>query len=326
MTAVLFYKLLAIFIAAGMGWFVGHMRWLGKAGGENDPARILSNVAFYLFVPALMFRTTARIELSQLPWLTVAAFFAPVILMLVAVYAYERKRHPDSPAAPAVRSITASFGNTLQVGVPLVAGVFGTDGLAVHITVVSLHALTLLTIATVLVEMDIARHAVGGASGATLRRTIVTTMRNTVIHPVVLPVLCGFAWHLTGLPLPPVLDEVLQMLGSAVVPLCLVLIGMSLSYYGLPRGAIRSLLGLAALKLLVLPALVLGIAHWGFGLSGMPLAVIVMMAALPPGSNAMMFAQRYRTLEAEASGAIVLGTILFAATAPIWLAVPAWLD
>ena len=322
MTAVLFYKLLAIFIASGMGWFVGHMRWLGKAGGENDPARILSNIAFYLFVPALMFRTTARVEISELPWLTVAAFFAPVVLMLVAVYLYERKRHPGNPAAPAVRSITASFGNTLQVGVPLVAGVFGESGLAVHITVVSLHALTLQTHATVIVEMDLARHTSGGAS---LQRTLLTTMRNTVIHPVVLPVLCGFAWHATGLPLPAVLDEVLQMLGSAVVPLCLVLIGMSLSYYGLPRGAMRTLLGLAALKLLVLPALVLGIAHWGFGLSGMPLAVIVMMAALPPGSNAMMFAQRYRTLEAEASGAIVLGTLLFAATAPIWLAIPAWL-
>ena len=89
---------------------------------------------------------------------------------------------------------------------------------------------------TVLVEMDLARHSAGGAS---LGRTVATTIRNTVIHPVVLPVLCGFAWHLTGIPLPTVLDEVLQMLGSAVVPLCLVLIGMSLAYYGLPRGAIR---------------------------------------------------------------------------------------
>ena len=111
-------------------------------------------------------------------------------------------------------AITASFGNTLQVGVPLVAGVFGESGLAVHITVVSLHALTLLTVATVLVEMDLARHTAGGAS---LGRTVATTIRNTVIHPVVLPVLCGFAWHLTGLPLPTVLDEVLQMLALAPV-------------------------------------------------------------------------------------------------------------
>ncbi|UXH78045.1 AEC family transporter [Roseateles amylovorans] len=322
MTAVLFYKLLAIFIAAGMGWFVGHMRWLGKAGGDNDPARVLSNLAFYLFVPALMFRTTARVDFATLPWLTVAAFFVPVVLMLIGVYLWQRARHPDNPAVPAVRSITATFGNTLQVGVPLVAGVFGEDGLAVHITIVSLHALTLLTIATVLVESDLARHH---RSGASLWGMVLVTVRNTVIHPVVLPVLAGFAWNLTGLGLPTVLDEVLQMLGSAVVPLCLVLIGMSLSYYGWPK-AWREMSSLIVLKLLALPALVLVIAHWGFGLSGMGLSVIVMMAALPPGSNAMMFAQRYRTLEGEASGAVVVATMLFALTAPLWLAVPVWLS
>ena len=69
----------------------------------------------------------------------------------------------------------------------------------------------------------------------------------------------------------------LQLLGTAVVPLCLTLIGMSLAYYGWPS-AWRGMLGLVAAKLLLLPALVLVLAHWGFGLSGQPLAVIVMMA------------------------------------------------
>ncbi len=75
----------------------------------------------------------------------------------------------------------------------------------------------------------------------------------------------------------------------------------------------------------MLPALVLAVAHWGFGLTGLPLAVVVMMAALPAGSNALIFAQRYDTLEAEATTAIVFSTLAFAATAPLWLAVLAWL-
>jgi hypothetical protein len=33
--------------------------------------------------------------------------------------------------------------------------------------------------------------------------------------------------------------------------------------------------------------------------------VLVMMAALPVGSNALIFAQRYETLQAEATAAIV---------------------
>jgi len=76
---------------------------------------------------------------------------------------------------------------------------------------------------------------------------------------------------------------------------------------------------------MVLPALVLALAHWGLGLSGQPLAVIVMMGALPVGSNALIFAQRYRTLEGETTAAIVLSTLLFVVTAPLWLALLALL-
>ena len=326
MTMLVLYKLLAIFIAVAIGWFVGRMRWLGEATGDgasaSDPARVLSNVAFYIFVPALLFRTTARLDLNSLPWLTLAAFFMPVLLVLLTVYGWRRWRRGAAcasaePAAPSVQAITATFGNTLQIGVPLAAGIFGEAGLAIHVTVISLHALTLLTALTLLVELDLARAnpAAGG-----LARTLLTTVRNTVIHPVVLPVLAGLMLNAIGVVLPAVLDEVLLMLGTAVVPLCLTLIGMSLAYYGWPK-AWGAVLGLAALKLLVLPAMVLVAAHWGFGLSGLPLAVIVMAAALPTGSNALIFAQRYRTQEGETTAAIVASTLLFMLTAPLWLAV-----
>ena len=61
------------------------------------------------------------------------------------------------------------------------------------------------------------------------------------------------------------------------------------------------------------------------GLAGVPLAVVVMMAALPLGTNALIFAQRYDTLQAEATTAIVFTTLAFAATASLWLGVLAWL-
>lgn len=321
MSWMVFYKLLAIFITVVIGWFVGRMRWLGDASaGGSDPARVLSNAAFYLFVPALLFRTTARLDVSHLPWLLLIAFFGPLLLLALGVYGYHRWRraHADEAARPSVQAINAVFGNTMQVGVPLAAGVFGEEGLGIHVTVLSLHALTVLTVLTTLVELDLARERARSQTQR-LRATLLTTVRNTVIHPVVLPVLAGLAWNLLGLRLPAVLDEVLQVLSTAVVPLCLTLIGMSLAYYGWPK-AWRGMLGLVALKLLALPALVLLVAHWGLGLSGLPLAVIVMMAALPTGSNALIFAQRYRCLEGESTATIVLSTVLFVLTAPLWLA------
>ena len=42
-----------------------------------------------------------------------------------------------------------------------------------------------------------------------------------------------------------------------------------------------------------------------------------MLAALPVGSNALIFAQRYKTLQAEATAAIVFSTLAFVLTAPL---------
>jgi hypothetical protein len=212
----------------------------------------------------------------------------------------------------------------VQLGIPLAAALFGEAGLAIHIALVSVHALFILSVLTVLVELDLARAHAQRHGAMPLGQVMLATLRNTLVHPVVLPVVAGMAWNLTGLGLHPVLDEVLLQLGSAVVPVCLVLIGVTLQAYGL-AGRLSGVLGTCIAKLLVLPAVVLVVAHWGFGLAGIPLAAAVMMAALPVGSNALIFAQRYEVLEAEATAAIVLSTIAFVVSASMWLGVLAWM-
>jgi predicted permease len=322
MTAAVFYKLLAIFLTVALGWVAGRMRWLGAGTDSSDPARVLSNAAFSIFVPALLFRTTARLDFATMPWRSVWAYFVPVVALALAVYAWQRARGAAArhgAAAPAVRSLAASFGNSVQLGIPLAAALFGEAGLAIHIPLVSLHALFLLSLATALAEIDQARARLPGQAPASLAATLAATVRNTVIHPVVLPVLAGLAWNASGLGLNPVVDETLALLGSAVVPVCLVLIGLSLAYYGV-QGHLRGAIGLSLIKLLAQPALVLAVAHWGFGLAGVPLAVLVMMAALPVGANPLIFAQRYATLAPEATAAIVFSTLAFAASAAGWLA------
>ena len=197
-------------------------------------------------------------------------------------------------------------------------------GLQLHLSIVSLHALALLTLLTLLVERDVA-HAAAREAGApaALSRMLLMTVRNTIVHPIVLPVLAGMAWNLTGVAIPGPIDEVLQMLSTAVVPLCLVAIGLSLGHYGL-RGAAVGAVALAGAKLLVQPAFVLA-AGLAAGLRGLPLAVVTMAAAMPTGTNALMFAQRYRSQEAESTAAIVVSTLAFAVTAPLWLLLVQWL-
>ena len=329
MSSVIALRLLSIFSVIALGWFAGRARLLGDS---EDTARLMSNAAFYLFTPALLFRTTARIDLASLPWATLAAFFGPVVGLLLAVYLWQhstQRTDPGDPAAPgepaepateparpAVRAISVSFGNTVQLGIPIATALFGEQGLALHIAIVSLHALTLLTVLTVLVEADLARAQVG--ERPSLGATALTTVRRTVIHPVVLPVVAGLAANLLSLPIPGPMDDVLKTLSQAVVPVCLVTIGLSLQQYGVV-GVAGQAVALSFGKLVVQPSLVLLAAHWGAGLTGTPLAVVVMCAALPIGTNALLFAQRYRAAEAEATAGIVLSTLAFVVTAPLWL-------
>ena len=315
MTSAVFLKLLAIFVVIAIGLIAGRAKFFG--GGEA--ARALSNTACYLFAPALLFRTTARIDFATMPWSALAAFFVPAVGWMLVIYAWRkwRRRHGSGmlPAEPSVRAISSTFGNTAQLGIPLAAALFGERGLSIHLAIVSVHALTLLSVLTLLVELDVARSGTGPAS---LGRTLLNTVRNTVIHPIVLPVMIGIAWNLSAAPIPAAMDEILVMLGQAVVPVCLIAIGMSLAHYGI-RGAARAAVWISVAKLLAMPLFVLLAGYAVFGLRGLPLTVIVMAAALPTGANALMFSQRYAAQEAETTAVLVVSTAAFVATAPLWL-------
>ena len=86
LSTLVFLKLVVIFVVVALGWVVGKLRWLG----DNDPARTLANAAYYIFVPALLFRTTARLEIEQMPAATLVAFFVPALAVLLLVYGSQR--------------------------------------------------------------------------------------------------------------------------------------------------------------------------------------------------------------------------------------------
>ena len=103
-------RLLAIFIVVAGAWIVGRLRWLGAAPepdrsagpgggvGVHDPARVLANSAFYIFIPALLCSTTARLDMATLPWRTLLAYFVPVQVLLFVLYGIHRYRQRYRPA------------------------------------------------------------------------------------------------------------------------------------------------------------------------------------------------------------------------------------
>jgi malonate transporter len=264
----------------------------------------LSNLVFLVLTQALLFRTMSSVHLERLEFRPVLHYFVvAAVLFFAMLMAYGR----DSRAS--VLALAGIFSNTLMIGVPLIGLAYGPAGQVLLFTLISLHALVLLTLATVVLELQMAREqaAVSGQKGQ-LWRTVAQAIRNAVLHPVPLPIIVGLLYAQTGWGLHPVVDKPLQLLGSAFGPIALVLVGITLSQTPIGKN-LGPALKLSLVKTVLHPVLMLAVG-WALGLRGLALSVMVAAAALPIGANVFLFSQRYRKEEDTVTAAVAVSTLV----------------
>lgn len=256
-----------------------------------------------VLTPALLFRTMSTVHVEQLNFKPVVMYFVAAALLFAVMLVWQ-----GFTRRAAVLALAATFSNTVAIGVPLVGLAYGEAGLVTLFTLISVHALVLLTLATVVLELAVAREeAVAGTGGGRhMMLTVLGAVRNGIIHPVPLPIIAGLLFAQTGLVLPVVVDRPLQLLGNAFGPLALVLVGVTLTQVRV--GAhLKGALGLTLVKNLAFPALVAALS-WSLGLSGLPLTVMIVAASLPIGANVFMFSQRYEVAEELVTASVAVST------------------
>ncbi|HNN88492.1 MAG TPA: AEC family transporter [Giesbergeria sp.] len=299
-----------LFIA--LGYLSGRQGWI-RAQAVKD----LSNLVFMVLAPALLFRTMAGVHVQELDFGPIAVYFGGVALVFGATLAWA-----GFSTLGAVRALGHTFSNNVMVGVPLVGLVFGQAGLVTLFTLISVHALILLTVATVVLELALARNQPGGTDDQAhvppaLWRMVLQALWSGLVHPVPLPIMAGLLYAQTGWPIPPLIDKPLQLLGQALGPLALLLVGVTLAFSTVGPH-FRAALRIALVKNATLP-LAVGTLGWALGLSGLPLAVMVTAAALPVGANVFLFAQRYEVGQDEMTAGVTVSTALGMATVPVVL-------
>ena len=289
-----------------LGYAAGRLRWI-RAESSKD----LSNLVFLVLTPALMFRTMGKVDVKQLEALPLLTYFAAVMLLFALILLWQGFNR-----RAAVLVLAATFSNTVMIGIALVSLAYGEAGLVILLSLISLHALVLLTAGTVILELAVAREASTGGQGAgAMLRTVLGAVRNAVIHPVPLPIIAGLLYAQTGWAIPEVVDKPLQWLGNAFGPLALLLVGVTLA--GTRVGPhLRGALGLMLIKNLLMPALVAGLGLF-MGLSGLALVVMVVTAALPMGANVFLFSQRYAVAEELVTASIIVSNAVALLTVPL---------
>jgi malonate transporter len=145
-------------------------------------------------------------------------------------------------------------------------------------------------------------------------------VRTTLTNPIIVGSLLGVLVAVSGLELPPIVLEPIELVGHAAVPLMLIAYGLSLHGQRLlePGTGRRDVLLASVLKLVAMPIAAWALGRFAFGLDGIELYAVTVLAALPTAQNVFVFAQRYETAELVARDTVFITTV---ASVPVLLTV-----
>ncbi|WP_372019696.1 AEC family transporter [Tistrella mobilis] len=289
------------------GWIVGRRRFI-DAGGLAG----LNRFTYWVALPPFLFVKVAEIPLDRLldPKLIGAYYGAGLIVYAIAVVG-GRRLFGGGPAISGIRGLGATFSNVGYMGLPLVIFAFGPEAAAPAMTIIVLDHVLMMGLTVLLIESE-------RAAGGGLKRALIKIARGLAFNPLILTIGAGALYGVSGLPLPKPVAAYGNLVGLAAAPCALFALGANLAGCSLARGMIE-VSGLALLKIVVHPLLVLGMATIVFALDPLLVRILVLEASLPIAVSVFVLADQYRMDTSRISAAILVSTLGSVATVSLAL-------
>ncbi len=227
-----------------------------------------SQIVFKLALPALVIRSLAVTNLSELGSLPlfgsylIALLITAVVVLLISFYTA-----PPESRGPVVHG--AFRGNVVIVGLALVQSALGDEAFILGLGLVAVFLPIYNLMASVALSLPYR------GEGSPFKGVLVTMIK----IPLIWSVIIGALWSLSGWQMPVILDRSLDYFGRLALPLGFLTIGANLSIHGLGKrwkGVVAAVSG----KLILYPLLALLIGTW-MGVDTMGLIVLFLMAGSP---------------------------------------------
>jgi malonate transporter and related proteins len=260
----------------------------------------------YVALPALFYRILARTPFEQLnnvPFILTATLATFVVLALSFAVALSM-RH--GVAESTIGALAGAYGNIGYMGPGLALATLGTEAAAPVALIFCFETLLFFSLAPFL--MALARPGGRGIAG-----TALDVLRRIVLHPLMIATALGAASAAAGVEPPVALDRLLQFLQNAAAPCALFTLGVTVALRPFERVPWDVPI-LVAIKLLVHPAVMLMLMMALGPFDPKWVATAVLMAALPPALNVFVLGRQYSAWVSQASGAVLLGTLVSVAT------------
>lgn len=224
-----------------------------------------------------------------------AAAFA---LMILVPYLFFRKGSRDRE----VGLITTAFPNVGFFGIPLISGVFGTEGVFFLTTMITMFNVLVWTYGVILM------------SG---RRDSLKVTLKRLVSPALVAVAVGLVCFSFGILLPDTVVSPLQKLGNMNTPLAMLISGAVVARANFQQGLRDPMVyKISFLRAILLPALVALLLFW-LPVNPMLIVIVVLASGFPVGSVPLMFCVQYDRNSVLAGECIALTAVLCCVTAPL---------
>ena len=298
--------ILPVFLVIGFGYVA---RWRNLINDAQVDGVVWFTQTFA--IPCLLFVAIARLDLGQeFDWRLLTSFYVGAITSFTLGFGGARLLFGRDWEDCVAIGFVALFSNSVLLGLPITERAYGPDALAANYAIIAVHSPFCYAVG--ITAMEVIRNR-GGRLRDLGARVLSAMFRNALVIGIAL----GFVVNLTGLPLPGVVDQALDMMVRAALPAALFGLGGVLYLYR-PEGDLRTIAYVVALSLVIHPLLTYGMAR-AFGLGSEALRSAVVTAAMAPGVNAYVFANMYGHARRVAASSVLIGTAGVMVTGWIWL-------
>ncbi|WP_439575310.1 AEC family transporter [Phreatobacter sp.] len=243
----------------------------------------LERATYYVFFPAMIMMTMAKADLRTVPVFAMGfALIAGILLMTALLLALKpllaRRMGVDGPAFTSVFQGATRWNSF--VAIATAGALYGQTGL----TLTAISVAAMIPLLNVLAVVMLQRY------GQDKPIVLGPTLRAIVTNPFIWSSAIGILLNVSGVSLPVIVMRFGDIIGAAALGTGLLLVGAGLEVRKALRPRPVTWLT-TALKLFLMPAMAGGIAML-LDVSGVPLQVAVLSAAMPTASGSYILARQ----------------------------------
>ncbi len=289
-------QIIVMFILVGLGFLCGKIKIIDKETNAK-----LSGFVLEVVNPVLIFMSYQQsFDGELLKGLGVALIlgFISYAIMIAGLRIIYRRRD-DNEAI--IEQFAAVYSNCAFMGIPLINGLFGSEGVFYLTGYVTVFNIMVWTHGVILF----------GGKGTK------TSLRKVVSSPAIIAIAAGLVFFIAGIELPEIISSVANHVSGMNTPLAMICAGVTIGGTEIGshirnKGVYRA----AVLRLIACPLIFWLVFRW-FPIPDTVFMTVMIAAGCPAAATGTMFALRYKKCPEMSAVIFAVTTLLSAVTLPL---------